>query len=194
MESWTRRGERGGEAHGELRRLREKFAGDGGDFGGSERTISGVGCGSGGWERGCGVALARFKAQHESGVERPAAVTRMFDRRWRPAWVTAVAATIIFGALAFPSGRSLAQRFLATLRIEKVQPITVDFSALDGNRPLGELLSKMLSDKVVVTADEKQQHVDSAKAASELAGFPVQLIHALTDTPKFTVQGQHAFI
>ena len=51
----------------------------------------------------------------------------------------------------------------------------------------------MVSDKVVVTADEKLQHVDSAKAASELAGFPAQLIHARTDTPKFTVQGQHAF-
>jgi hypothetical protein len=139
------------------------------------------------------VALARFKAQHDTAVEKPAAVSRIFDRRWRPAWVTAVAATIIFGALAFPSGRSLAQRFLATLRIEKVQPITVDFSALDGNRPLGELLSKMLSDKVVVTADEKLQHVDSAKAASDLAGFPAQLIHARTDTPKFSVQGQHAF-
>ena len=140
-----------------------------------------------------GVALARFKAQHDIAVARPAAVTHMFDRRWRPAWVTAVAATIIFAALAFPSGRGLAQRFLATLRIEKVQPITVDFSALDGNRPLGQLLSKMLSDKVVVTADEKQQHVDSAKSASELAGFPAQLLHTRTDTPKFTVQGQHAF-
>lgn len=139
------------------------------------------------------AALARFKAQHDAAVARPAGVTRMFDRRWRPAWVTAVAATIIFAALAFPTGRSLAQRFLATLRIEKVQPITVDFSALDGNRPLGEMFSKMLSDKVVVTADEKMQHADSAKAASELAGFPVQLLRTRTDTPIFTVQGRHAF-
>src|SRR5450755_635189 len=40
------------------------------------------------------VALARFKARQDSGVARPAAVARMFDRRWRPAWITAVAATI----------------------------------------------------------------------------------------------------
>ncbi|MDP9337732.1 MAG: zf-HC2 domain-containing protein [Acidobacteriota bacterium] len=142
------------------------------------------------------VALARFKARSDAkvaDVTRPAAVSRMFDRRWRPAWVTAVAATIILGALAFPSGRSMAQRFLATLRVEKVQPVALDFSAFDGNRPLGEMLSKMLSDKVVVTANEKLQQVDSAKDASELAGFPVQLIHARTDAPKFTVQGHHAF-
>jgi Putative zinc-finger len=146
-------------------------------------------------------ALARFKAQQE-GAKNPVVLPapelvqngdRAVSRRWRPVWVTAVAAAIILCALAFPSGRSLAQRFLATLRIEKVQPVALDFSTFDGNRPLGEMLSKMLSDKVVVTADEKVQHVDSAKDASELAGFPVQLIHARTDTPKFTVQGQHAF-
>ena len=96
---------------------------------------------------------------------------RGVSRRWRPAWVTAIAAAIILCALAFPSGRSLAQRFLATLRIEKVQPVALDFSTFDGNRPLGELLSKMLSDKVVVTSDEKVQHVDSAKDASDAGGL-----------------------
>jgi hypothetical protein len=104
-----------------------------------------------------------------------------------------MASAIILCALMFPSGRSLAQRFLATLRIEKVQPVALDFSALDGNRPLGEMLSKMLSDKMVVTADEKLQQVDSAKEASELAGFPVKLFGARTDVPKFTVEGHHAF-
>lgn len=138
------------------------------------------------------VALARFKAQQDAAVK-PAAFLRMFDRRWRPAWVTAVAATIILGALAFPSGRSMAQRFLATLRIEKVQPVRLDFSALDGNRPMQEMLRQMVSDKVVVTADEKPQHVDTANDASQLAGFPARLLSARTDAPKFTVEGQHAF-
>jgi anti-sigma factor RsiW len=146
-------------------------------------------------------ALARFKTQQEAATN-PAVLPslelvrsgdRGVGRRWRPMWVTAIAAAIILCALAFPSGRSLAQRFLATLRIEKVQPVALDFSAFDGNRPLGELLSKMLSDKVVITADEKVQRADSAKDASTLAGFPAQLIGARTDAPKFTVQGQHAF-
>ncbi|MEQ1473468.1 MAG: zf-HC2 domain-containing protein, partial [Candidatus Acidiferrum sp.] len=148
------------------------------------------------------LALSQFKDRHDHNGEygaqdargkKPAAISPMFDRRWRPAWITAMAATIILGALAFPSGRSMAQRFLATLRVEKVQPVALDFSAFDGNRPLGEMLSKMLSDKVVVTADEKPQQVSSAKDASELAGFAVRMIQARTDAPKFTVQGQHAF-
>jgi len=50
----------------------------------------------------------------------------------------------------------LAQRFLATLRVEKVQPVRLDLSTLDGNRPLQEMLGKMISDKIVVTADESR--------------------------------------
>ena len=56
------------------------------------------------------LALAQFKARHEARVtqdarvKKPAAISPMFDRRWRPAWITAMAATIILGALAFPSG------------------------------------------------------------------------------------------
>lgn len=116
-----------------------------------------------------------------------------FVRRWRPAWIGAVAASILLCSLAFPSGRSLAQRILATLRIEKVQPVRLDFSSLDGNKPLQEMFRQMISDKVVVTADEKSQAAGTAQEAGQLAGFPVGLLSARTDTPKFTVEGQHAF-
>lgn len=139
------------------------------------------------------VALSRFKARHDAPAGSGTLLSRVLARRWRPAWVIGMAAAIILCALMFPSGRSLAQRFLATLRIEKVQPVALDFSALDGNRPLGEMLSKMLSEKMVVTADEKPRQVDSGKNASELAGFPVKLFGARTDAPKFTVEGNHAF-
>jgi anti-sigma factor RsiW len=145
-----------------------------------------------------GAALAQFQAQHSSAAHPPAVVatmrpTRTLSRFSRPAWIGAVAATILLLGLAFPSGRSLAQRFLATLRVEKVQPVRLDFSALDGNRPLQEMFSQMLSDKVVVTAKEKSQPADSASSASQLAGFAVKTIAARTDAPAFTVEGQHAF-
>jgi hypothetical protein len=139
------------------------------------------------------VALSRFKARHDAPAGSDSFLAGALARRWRPAWVVGMAASIVLCALLFPSGRSLAQRFLATLRIEKVQPVTLDFSALDGNNPVGQVLSKMLSDKMVVTADEKLQHVDSGKEASELASFPVKLIGARADAPKFTVEGRHAF-
>jgi hypothetical protein len=153
------------------------------------------------------AALSRFKAQHivapetvplvaqsnvgrtnQSNASRPGGA-----KRWRPVWIGAVAATILLCSLAFPFGRGLAQRFLGTLRIEKVQPVRLDFSALDGNRPLQEMLRQMVSDKVVVTADEKPQQASTAADASQLAGFSVRVLSARTDAPKFVVGGQHAF-
>jgi hypothetical protein len=144
------------------------------------------------------AAFARFQAQHGAAGNRPPSQpvsfpAGIFTRRSRPVWVGAVAATILLVGLAFPSGRSLAQRFLATLRVEKVQPVRLDFSALDGNRPLQEMFSQMLSDKVVVTAKEKSQPAATVGDASELAGFAVKTISARTDAPTLTVEGQHAF-
>ncbi|HEX9456776.1 MAG TPA: zf-HC2 domain-containing protein [Candidatus Acidoferrum sp.] len=139
------------------------------------------------------LALARFKTQHGAGEKRMPFLTRLFARRWRPAWVTGVAAVVILCSLAFPAGRSLAQRFLATLRVEKVQPVRLDLSTLDGNRPLQEMLGKMISDKIVVTADEKPQHPATVTEASQLAGFAVRLLGERADVPQFVVEGQHAF-
>jgi len=150
------------------------------------------------------AALSRFKAQQGTGIEtmpsRPEFVANEtnvrasgWGRQWRPLWIGAVAATILLCSLAFPFGRGLAQRFLGTLRIEKVQPVRLDFSALDGNRPLQEMLRQMISDKVVVTADEKPQPASSAADASQLAGFSAHVLGARTDAPKFIVGGQHAF-
>ena len=139
------------------------------------------------------IALARFKGQHGAGEERIPFFGRLFARRWRPAWVTGVAAVFVLCGLAFPSGRSLAQRFLATLRVEKVQPVRLDLSTLDGNRPLQEMLGKMISDKIVVTADEKPQHPATVTEASQLAGFTVHLFGERRDTPQFVVEGEHAF-
>jgi putative zinc finger protein len=148
------------------------------------------------------AALSRFKEQQGVRVETMPSKSdfvahetnvRARGRRWRPLWIGAVAATILLCSLAFPFGRGLAQRFLGTLRVEKVQPVRLDFSALEGNRPLQEMLRQMISDKVVVTADEKPQPASTAADASQLAGFSAHVLGARTDAPKFIVGGQHAF-
>jgi Putative zinc-finger len=165
--------------------------------------------GTGAAERNVDVhaELSRFKARHiiptetvplaaQFNVDRTNQIksrTPGWGKRWRPLWIGAVAATILLCSLAFPFGRGLAQRFLGTLRIEKVQPVRLDFSALDGNRPLQEMLRQMVSDNVVVTADEKPQQASTAADASQLAGFSAHVLGARTDAPKFVVGGQHAF-
>jgi len=141
------------------------------------------------------MALARFKARLNPQEERMPLLARFFAPRWRFAWAASLAAVIVAGSLAFPPARSFAQRLLATLRIEKVQPLSLDFASMDtsSNRKLQQGLGQMISDNVVVTTDEKEMDASSLDAASKLAGFPVKLISSRQDSPSFHVSGAHAF-
>jgi hypothetical protein len=141
------------------------------------------------------IALARFKAGLPSLVERLPFFARMFSSRSRLAWTASLATAIIAISLLFPATRGFAQRLLATLRVERVQTVSLDFGSLDdgvSHQPL-ETLAKMLSDNAVVTTNEKESSVDSRDAATQMAGFPVRLLAARADTPSFEVSGAHAF-
>ena len=142
------------------------------------------------------IAWTRFQAHLASAPDQRAPfLSRLFSRRWRFAWAASLAAAILVISLMFPATRSFAQRLLATLRIERVQPGPLDFTAMEtgaSHQPL-ETLAKMLSDNAVVTVDEKESTVDSREAASQAAGFPVRLLTTRTDTPSFRVSGAHAF-
>src|SRR5215471_20505203 len=129
-------------------------------------------------------ALARFNAEHGDHAE-TSELWRLFTRRWRPVWATAFAAALLLVFLTFPAARSFAQRFLLTLRVEKVQPVSIDTSSLEDNQALQQAVRQMISDKVVVTVDEKEQPAASAEAASGLAGFTVHLVDARADAPEF---------
>lgn len=141
------------------------------------------------------AALARFKSS--VAMEEPAVpfYARLFSPRWRLAWAASLTAAILLISLAFPSARGFAQRLLATLRVEKIQTIPIDFASLDrqSNRGLQQTLSKMISDNIVVTTDEKPLHASSFEEASKLAGFTVRRLPGRTDSPSFDVEGAHAF-
>lgn len=141
------------------------------------------------------MALARLKARIIPEEERAPFFSRVFAPRWRFAWAASLAAAILFGSLAFPSARSFAQRLLATLRVEKVQTLSLNFASMDSssNRKLQQGLGQMISEKVVAITDEKEFDVPSQDAASKLAGFPVRMISSRTDSPSFRVEGAHAF-
>jgi hypothetical protein len=95
----------------------------------------------------------------------------------------------------FPATRGFAQRLLATLRVEKVQTVSLDFTALNtgsSRQPL-DAFAKLLSENAVVTTNEKESTADSLDAATQAAGFPVRLLSTRADTPTFEVSGVHAF-
>lgn len=141
------------------------------------------------------IALARLRAQLNGPKERVPFLARILARRWRYAWAASLAMAILTISLMFPAGRGFAQRLLATLRVERVQPVTLDLQALDNgsNHQSLEALAKLLSSNAEVTTNEKELHADSQHAASQAAGFPVRLLSARTDTPTFDVSGAHAF-
>ena len=141
------------------------------------------------------IALARFKANLAAPEEAVPFFVRIFARRWRFAWAASLALAVLAISLLFPAGRSFAQRLLATLRVERVQTVSLDLGSFDNgaNHQSLEALAKLLSSNAVVTTNEKESPADSQDAASQAAGFPVRLLSLRTDTPAFEVSGAHAF-
>jgi anti-sigma factor RsiW len=142
------------------------------------------------------IALARFRANLPSPEPpRLPFFARLFSPSARFAWAASLAAAILLVSLMFPATRGFAQRLLATLRVERVQTVALDFGPANNaasGQPL-ETLSKMLSENAVVTSNEKEFPVNSQQAATQAAGFPVRVISSRSDTPAFNISGAHAF-
>ncbi len=121
-------------------------------------------------------------------------MAQIFQKGWLR--VVAIAAVAIAAWVSFTPTRALTQRFFDSLRVQKVQAVNVDLSSFVGpnaNPNLHQMITQMISDKVNVTANEKEQSAATGTAASQLAGFPVQLLSARKDAPELTVGGVHAF-
>ncbi len=142
------------------------------------------------------IALARFKANLPAPEDQQLPLFGgILSGRWRFAWAASLAAAIIVISLMFPATRSFAQRLLATLRVERVQTVNIDFGPVQpgvSRQPL-EAFAKLLSENAVVTTNEKSSFADSREAATQAVGFPVRLLPTRTDTPKFEISGVHAF-
>ena len=113
----------------------------------------------------------------------------------RPFWVGVLAVVLATGILTTSGGRGLAQRWLSSLRIQKVQAVNVDLSSFvdpNANPALHQMVGQMISEKVDITLNESDQPASDVAAATRMAGFPVQLLTARKDAPKLVVGGQHA--
>ncbi|HVB55930.1 MAG TPA: hypothetical protein VNE63_05780 [Candidatus Acidoferrales bacterium] len=118
------------------------------------------------------------------------------NKCWHPVWAAAIVIAVVAVGLSVPPGRSLGRRFFDSLRIQKVQAVNVDLSNFVGpnaNPTLQQMVSQMISDRVDVTVNEKDQPASDGKSASQLAGFPAQLLGKRNDAPHLMVGGQHAF-
>jgi len=114
-------------------------------------------------------------------------------RRWLLPGVIVV--VLVIGLTSLSAGRALVGRFLKSLRMQNVQAVNVDLSAFtdpNANPSLHQMVTQMISQKVTRSVDEPDQAASDAVAASNLAGFHVQLLTARKDPPKLVVAGEQA--
>src|SRR6266853_64861 len=122
-------------------------------------------------------------------------VAESSSKRWRPIMAGGAGSAVVAGGLSLPTGRSLVGRFFRSLRMQKVQAVNVDLSSFtdpNANPALHQMVAQMISDKVVVSVNEQDQPASDASAATQLEGFPVQLLGNRKDAPKLVVSGAHA--
>jgi anti-sigma factor RsiW len=111
-----------------------------------------------------------------------------------PAWGGAGLAALIVVLIVFAPARSLGQRILAMLRVQRVAVVPVSLNAMPGRNTM-ETVTRMLSDQVVVTLSPgKPQSVTSAPQAGQLAGFHVRTLTDQSQAPQISVQGEQAFV
>src|SRR5258708_6594230 len=116
------------------------------------------------------------------------------SKRWRPYLAGAAVIAVAAVGLSLPAGQTLVGRIFKSLRVQKVQAVNVDLSSFtdpNANPALHQMVAQMISDKVVVTVNEEDQPASDASAATQLAGFPVQLLGSRKDAPKLVVSGAH---
>jgi len=119
------------------------------------------------------------------------------SKRWRPYLAGAAVIAVAAVGLSLPAGQTLLGRIFKSLRVQKVQAVNVDLSSFtdpNANPALHQMVAQMISDKVVVTVNEQDQPASDAAAATQLAGFPVQLLGSRKDAPKLVVSGAHGSI
>jgi len=112
--------------------------------------------------------------------------------RTRPVWpAIAAGAVIALGAVSAP-GRRLGHAFFASLRLPPPEPVAANppsFPGTNANRQLQDMVAGMISAKVTVGLDEKDQVAPNTAAADRIAGFAARLPAGRADTPVLTVTG-----
>ncbi len=113
------------------------------------------------------------------------------DHRRR--WPWPVALIVVIAAVLFtPPARQIADRFLASLRIARPQPVAVNLPAVPGaTYRIQELVTGMLADSASTEHDEPGRTAATPSAASTIAGFALHLPRTRLDTPAVSVTGAH---
>lgn len=148
-----------------------------------------------GQDAGLDRALSKFQARLDlEGSPKPRnPVVNIFVRHPMPACGGAAIAALVIIMAAFAPARSLGQRVLAMLRVEKVTVVPVDFNVSPGPDTQALIRQVISSDITVTLSPGKPQSVASATQASALAGFQVRVSPNGPGAPQIGVVGEQAY-
>jgi hypothetical protein len=109
-------------------------------------------------------------------------------------WFAGSIIILVFVAFAVvPGGRHLVGRFLTSLRQPDLQAVNVNLSGFVGpnaNQTVQQMISQMISANVTTLVSEKPRQVQTTAQATQLTGFPVELLGARHDLPQLLVSGR----
>jgi hypothetical protein len=112
---------------------------------------------------------------------------RLFQRKYRLAWTTAMVVLVIAVSMLFPQVRVLAGRLLSLFRVEQIQPVEVGLTLgmlpdyMEGYFSSFEVL---LGDQIDMEEFVEPREVQDADEASKLAGFTVRLPIEMESEPR----------
>ncbi len=122
--------------------------------------------------------LAAARARLESyrmQKENETMLTKIFARRWRPAWIAAALVLILGISLTFPPVQALASSFLGLFRVQTVAFVEVDPQGLPSGLGNYQQFDDFFADSLQVEGGGDVVKAADAAEASRLAGFTVRL-------------------
>lgn len=133
------------------------------------------------------LAFAEFKQKY-SNKERTNMFERIFNHKYRFAWVAFTVVAFIAISMLFPQVRAIGSSFLGLFRVEQFTIIQVDPENIEEQLGSSSNFEYLLAEDVQVEKFGEMQEVDSREEAASLAGFDIRLPRGATGETQLLVQ------
>jgi len=133
------------------------------------------------------LAFAQFKQQYLD-KENISMFDKLFNRKYRFAWVALGVVALLAVAMLFPQVRAIGSSFLGLFRVEQFTIVQVDPENIEEQLGSSSNFEYLLSEDVQVEEFGEMQEVVSKEEASSLAGFEVRLPAAAVGEEQIVVQ------
>lgn len=133
------------------------------------------------------LAFAQFKQKYLS-KERTNMFERIFNRKYRYAWVAFGVVAFIAVAMLFPQVRAIGSSFLGLFRVEQFTIVQVDPENIEQQLGSSSNFEYLLAEDVQVEEFGEMQEVDSREEAASLAGFDIRLPRVAVGETQLIVQ------